>query len=60
MELEAVTGEARYNLYHHLHESEMRDFISFKMMDNKTKLYRIKSRNNPDEAVIVLDEKDQR
>ncbi|MFC2168217.1 ArsR/SmtB family transcription factor [Acidobacteriota bacterium] len=58
VELESVTGEARYNLYHHLHALEQRDFISYDMRDNKTKLYHLKNRENPEEAVIVLDEND--
>ena len=60
VELESITGEARYNLYHHLNALEQRNFISWEMKDNKTKLYCIKNRENPEEAVIILDENDIR
>ena len=58
VELESITGEARYNLYHHLNALEREDFISWKMRDNKTKLYQLKNPKKPESDVIVLDEHD--
>lgn len=60
VELEAVTGEARYNLYHHLNELEKAGFISWTMKDSKTKLFHLRTRKKPKEEFIILDEKDIR
>jgi hypothetical protein len=58
VELEAVTGEARYNLYHHLNALEEAGFIGWAMKDNKTKLFHLKARRKPREEVIVLNTTD--
>ncbi len=58
VELESITGEARYNLYHHLNALEQADFVGWTMRDNKTKLYHLKNPENPEATVIVFDEND--
>jgi len=58
VELESMTGEARYNLYHHLNALEQADFVGWKMRDNKTKLFHIKNPEKPEATVIVLDKND--
>jgi DNA-binding transcriptional ArsR family regulator len=58
VELESITGEARYNLYHHLNALEDAGFVGWKMRDNKTKLYSAKSPAKSDAAVLVFDKDD--
>ena len=58
VELEQVTGEARYNLYHHLNALEQVGLVGWTMKDNKTKLYHLKTPNAPEVAVIILSEDD--
>ncbi len=58
VELESITGEARYNLYHHLNALEETGFVGWKMRDNKTKLYHTKSPANPKARVLVFDRND--
>jgi len=57
-ELESLTNESRYNLYYHLNELEKADLIEWKMRDNKTKIYRLKSAERPKVAVVLLDSDD--
>jgi len=57
-ELETLTNESRYNLYYHLNELEKADLIEWKMRDNKTKIYRLKSAERPKVAVVLLDSDD--
>ncbi len=59
-ELETLTNESRYNLYYHLNELEKADLIEWKMRDNKTKIYRLKSAERPKVAVILRDSEDIR
>lgn len=58
VDLESITGEARYNLYHHLNALEETGFVGWKMRDNKTKLYHLKIPENPEARVLVFDKKD--
>ncbi len=58
VDLESITGEARYNLYHHLNALEQAGFVGWKMRDNKTKLYHSKSPANPEATVLVFDKND--
>ena len=58
VELEAITGEARYNLYHHLNALGQAGFVGWKMRDNKTKLYHLKTPAKPETAVLVFDKED--
>jgi hypothetical protein len=57
-ELEDVTGEARYNLYHHLNFLENVGLIDWKFKDNKTKIYSLGKPERPQVAVVVFDEAD--
>ena len=57
-ELETLTNESRYNLYYHLNELEKADLIEWKMRDNKTKIYRLKSVDRPKVAVVLIDDDD--
>lgn len=59
-ELETLTNESRYNLYYHLNELEKADLIEWKMRDNKTKIYRLKSLDRPKVAVVLIDYDDIR
>jgi DNA-binding transcriptional ArsR family regulator len=54
VELESLTSESRYNLYYHLNELEKADLIEWKMKDNKTKIYRLKSVDRPKVAVVLI------
>jgi len=54
VELESLTSESRYNLYYHLNALEKAGLIEWKMRDNKTKIYQLKSVEHPEVAVILL------
>ena len=60
IELENVTGEARYNLYHHLDFLENAGLIGWKFKDNdkKAKIYSLGKPERPEAAVVVFDEAD--
>jgi len=58
VELEAITGETRYNLYHHLNALEQVGLLGWTMRDNKTKLYHAKTPDNREVTVIMLAEED--
>jgi DNA-binding HxlR family transcriptional regulator len=58
VELERVTCETRYNLYHHLNALEQVGLVNWTMRDNKTKLYHASTPNTPEVAVIILSEED--
>ena len=58
VELEEITGEARYNLYHHLNLLEDVDLVKWKLKDNKTKIYSLKKPKRPQAAVLIFDEDD--
>ena len=58
VELEQVTGETRYNLYHHLNALEQVGLVGWTMKDNKTKLYHSETPNTPEVAVVILSEAD--
>ena len=51
VELEKITGETRYNLYHHLSALEQVGLIDWTMRDNKTKLYQLRTPETPDVTV---------
>jgi hypothetical protein len=53
-ELEPLTGENRYNLYFHLSKLEKQHLIEWKMQDNKTKIYHLRSVTHPEVAVVPL------
>lgn len=56
VDLENVTGETRYNLYHHLNALEQVGLVGWTMRDNKTKLYRLQTPETPEVTVTVLTE----
>ena len=58
VELEEITGEARYNLYHHLNLLEDINLVEWKLKDNKTKMYSLKKPRRPQAAVLIFDEGD--
>jgi len=60
VDLEKLTGEARYNLYHHLNALEQVGLVGWEMKDNKTKLYHLERPKKPEAAVIVFSEDDIR
>jgi len=60
VELEQITGETRYNLYHHLNALQQVGLVGWTMRDKKTKLYHLTTPNTPEVAVIVLSEDDIR
>ena len=60
LDLEEITGQARYNLYHHLNELERVGLIGWKIEDSRIKRYFLKTPENPVAAVVVLDENDIR
>ncbi len=58
VELEKITGETRYNLYHHLNALEQVGLVEWTMRDNKTKLYHLGTPDTPAAAVTILTEED--
>jgi DNA-binding transcriptional ArsR family regulator len=56
VELERITGEARYNLYHHLNLLEQVGLVHWELGDSKTKVYSLLKPKRPEVAVIILDE----
>ncbi|NQV16465.1 winged helix-turn-helix transcriptional regulator, partial [bacterium] len=58
IELEKITGEARYNLYHHLGFLEEAGLVRWKLKDSKTKIYSLKKPKRPKAAVLVFDKDD--
>jgi DNA-binding transcriptional ArsR family regulator len=56
VELENITGETRYNLYHHLNALEQVGLVGWTMRDNKTKLYRLQIPETPEVTVTTLTE----
>jgi DNA-binding transcriptional ArsR family regulator len=59
-ELEKLTHESRYNLYHHLNALENVGLVNWSMLDNKTKLFHLNKPEAPEAAVIILNEQDIR
>ncbi len=60
VDLEGLTGESRYNLYHHLNALEQVGLVGWKMRDNKTKLYFLRTPKKPEVAVLIFSEADIR
>lgn len=60
VELEDITGETRYNLYHHLNALEQVGLVGWTMRDNKTKLYRLQTPEAPEVTVTILTEDEVR
>ena len=58
VELEETTGEARYNLYHHLNFLQDVDLIEWDLKDSKTKIFSLKKPKRPQAAVLIFDNDD--
>ena len=58
VDLEEITGEARYNLYHHLNLLESVGLVKWDLRDSRTKIYSLKEPRRPEVAVLILDEND--
>lgn len=56
-DLEELTGENRYNLYHHLNLLEGVGLVSHSVEENK-KFYHATRPDNPDVAVVIIDEEE--
>ena len=57
LELESVTGESRYNLYHHLAVLVDAQLITAELAeDRKTKRYKLFSPSKPELSLLILDE----
>jgi len=58
VELEEATGEARYNLYHHLNLLEDADLVEWNLKDSKSKVFSLKKPKKPQAAVLIFDKDD--
>ncbi|MBT3936102.1 MAG: winged helix-turn-helix transcriptional regulator [Candidatus Marinimicrobia bacterium] len=58
VDLEKITGESRYNLYHHISVLEKSNLIIEGESEGKKKMYNINLPENPNVAVIHYEEKD--
>ena len=59
LELEDVTGESRYNLYHHLGVLEDAQLITARLVDNrKKKRYELSRPSKPEVSLLILDQHD--
>ena len=58
VELEELTGENRYNLYHHLAQLQDAGLIDFRMKEGRTKRYFLKKEKGKGEAFFQLDRDD--
>jgi DNA-binding transcriptional ArsR family regulator len=59
MELEDVTGESRYNLYHHLSVLEDAQLVGSTITSGRTKAFELLTPKRPDVAFLVLDGGDE-
>ena len=58
VELEKLTGENRYNLYHHLAQLQDAGLVDFRMKEGRTKRYFLKKEKGKGEAFFQLDRDD--
>ena len=58
LELEDVTGENRYNLYHHLSVLEDVQLVTSSIGDGRTKVFELCNPKRPEVAFMVLDSGD--
>jgi DNA-binding transcriptional ArsR family regulator len=58
VELEELTGENRYNLYHHLAQLQDAGLVDFRMKEGRTKRYFLKKDKRVREAFFQLDRED--
>jgi DNA-binding transcriptional ArsR family regulator len=59
LELEDVTGESRYNLYHHLGVLEDAQLVKSAVISGRTKVFELLTPNRPEVAFVVLDGRDE-
>ena len=55
LELEEISGESRYNLYHHLSVLEQSGLVSHRPGKGRTKEFFVRKGRKPDVAYFVLD-----
>ena len=60
LELEEVTGESRYNLYHHLSVLEDAQLVRSSISEGRAKVFELFNPNRPDVAFVVLDGGDKK
>ena len=58
VELEELTGENRYNLYHHLAQLQDAGLVDFRMKEGRTKRYFLKKEKGKGESFFQLDRDD--
>jgi DNA-binding transcriptional ArsR family regulator len=58
VELEEVTGESRYNLYHHLSVLEDAQLVTSGISEGRAKVFELSNPKRPEVAFIVLDGQD--
>ncbi|HEY48261.1 MAG: hypothetical protein AMJ88_10725 [Anaerolineae bacterium SM23_ 63] len=58
VELEELTGENRYNLYHHLAQLQDAGLVDFRMKEGRTKRYFLKKEKGKGETFFQLDRDD--
>lgn len=58
VELEQLTGENRYNLYHHLSVLEQVGLVSFRYGESRTKEFYLRKPKRPETAYLHLDRQD--
>jgi DNA-binding transcriptional ArsR family regulator len=59
LELEAATGEDRYNLYHHLGVLEDARLVTSSVGEGRTKTFELREAKRPEVAFLVLDRSDE-
>lgn len=55
VELEEITGESRYNLYHHLDTLEQLNLVGHRVSEGRTKEFFLRQVKKPDVAYLLLD-----
>jgi DNA-binding transcriptional ArsR family regulator len=58
VELEELTGENRYNLYHHLAQLQDAGLVDFRMKEGRIKRYYLKKEKGKGESFFQLDRDD--
>jgi len=58
VELEELTGENRYNLYHHLEVLQQVGLVGFRMGENRMKEFHLRKPKRPDTAYLQLERED--
>jgi DNA-binding transcriptional ArsR family regulator len=58
VELETMTGENRYNLYHHLDVLQQVGLVGFRMGESRMKEFHLRKPRRPDTAYLQLERED--